>query len=829
MLPSIRKPNFVLCDHLSGMRITAHLERHSLIAQSTALHRSKDFAVSPVCFHTIIPEGTRAFRHWRHCSHLLACARRALPATLLPTNRAVFGLSSPGLAPQSDHSIEEQNQYTRYVTKTQLERLNKGKSSMVRYHLTIIPNMIQYLRMKYIAQYISKTTKLLAVAFGAIVLLATTHSAFAASPLMITGSASLTSQNTITLTGNFTVQSPQTPPVQVRFEYGTTPALGSATNYQTFNTTSGTYTDTISIAQGQTYYFRAMGMVNGALPGYGQTVTYTAQTYGAPTVNTYSATIGTYNVTFNGYYNGNGTATTTYFEYANNSSFIGAQETPWITNSATSGSMTDSSVSLSALSPNTTYYVEAVAENAGGTTYGNAIPFTTTYNGNNNGSCVVNSFGNSTNINAGSGATLTWNTSNCSTVSISGVGSVASTGSIVVYPTVTTTYTLSINGNTSNSVVITVNGYNNGSCTINSFVPSTTSVASGGTVELTWSTSNCTNVTVSGGGVTSNQISGSAWSTSLYGTTTFYITADNQSTQATVYINGNNYNGTQCQVSSFYASPTSVNSGSTAYLYWNMSNCNYVTISGPGLSGGTYYGNSVTTNPIYTSGTYYLTAYGNNGNASANTYVTVNTVPIYNYNNNYYSGACQITSFYASPSQVSAGNATMLYWNTTNCSSVSISGGTLSNYGNAQSLSGSITTGALYGSTTYTLSAYGNNGNQQQSATVTTFPVSTIPTTTYTQPTYTSPAQTIIRYITEGVTPSTNNSGSVNVGSTVENMQGSSAVGSNLAGLALWGNGIIPNSLIGILFIILLIMAILVIARNLYSGNDNGGHGGGHH
>jgi hypothetical protein len=335
------------------------------------------------------------------------------------------------------------------------------------------------------------------------------------------------------------------------------------------------------------------------------------------------------------------------------------------------------------------------------------------------------------------------------------------------------------------------------------------------------------NVSVTGGGISSNQTSGNNWSTSLYNTTTFYITADGQSQQQTVVVGGGG-GGNQCQVSSFYASPTSVNSGSSAYLYWSAPNCTSFSITGPGLTGGTYYGNSVTTNPIYYSGTYYLTAYGNGGSASSNTYISVNTIPIYNPNNNYNNGYCQITNFYASPSQVSAGNATMLNWNTQGCYSVSISGGTLLNNNN-QGLSGSVTTGAVYGSATYTLTAYGQNGTQQQSTTVTTVPTNIFPITpTYTPPTYT-PTQTIIRYITgDSTTPSTGN-GSVTVGSSVENMQGSSVIGNNLAGLALWGGGIFPTSLVGILLLILIIMAILVIARKIYRDDRQDQYHGGHH
>ena len=83
------KPNSVSCillqvdGHLSGPTITRWLKRRSHNKVGTALHRGKNFVVAPSRLRKIIPEGTLAFRHRRHCSHLLDCSRRALPATLL--------------------------------------------------------------------------------------------------------------------------------------------------------------------------------------------------------------------------------------------------------------------------------------------------------------------------------------------------------------------------------------------------------------------------------------------------------------------------------------------------------------------------------------------------------------------------------------------------------------------------------------------------------------------------------------------------------------------------------------------------------------------------
>ena len=64
--------------------------------RDTILHRGKDFAVSSICLHMTLPEGSLAFRHRRFCSHLSDRSGRALPATFPTFLRrvAVFGLSS---------------------------------------------------------------------------------------------------------------------------------------------------------------------------------------------------------------------------------------------------------------------------------------------------------------------------------------------------------------------------------------------------------------------------------------------------------------------------------------------------------------------------------------------------------------------------------------------------------------------------------------------------------------------------------------------------------------------------------------------------------------
>lgn len=60
----VYKPNFVFITklvtndkYLSVVRVTTTIKRHFRVASDTALHQSKDFAVSPSYLYEIIPEG----------------------------------------------------------------------------------------------------------------------------------------------------------------------------------------------------------------------------------------------------------------------------------------------------------------------------------------------------------------------------------------------------------------------------------------------------------------------------------------------------------------------------------------------------------------------------------------------------------------------------------------------------------------------------------------------------------------------------------------------------------------------------------------------------
>ena len=106
-------------------------------------------------------------------------------------------------------------------------------------------------------------------------------------------------------------------------------------------------------------------------------------------------------------------------------------------------------------------------------------------------------------IASGASTVLTWNTSNASSVSISGIGTESASGSLTVTPTATTTYTATATGaggTTASSTVVTVTGSTQNPPPTVSFSAQPISIAAGASAVLSWTTSNATSVSIAGVG-----------------------------------------------------------------------------------------------------------------------------------------------------------------------------------------------------------------------------------------------------------------------------------------------------------------------------------------
>jgi len=161
------------------------------------------------------------------------------------------------------------------------------------------------------------------------------------------------------------------------FEYGTSPSYGSSTSPISAGSGASSVNAATSLSlldSSTTYYFRIVAENNYGT-SYGSQLSFSTTAATPPTVTTASTTnITTSSSTFNGTVTANGTATTLWFEYGTSLSY-GSSTSP---QSAGSGVLPIFlSTSTEGLAPGSQYYVRAVANNSGGTVYGDSDTFTT--------------------------------------------------------------------------------------------------------------------------------------------------------------------------------------------------------------------------------------------------------------------------------------------------------------------------------------------------------------------------------------------------------------------------------------------------------------------
>jgi len=267
----------------------------------------------------------------------------------------------------------------------------------------------------------------------------------------------------------------------------------------------------------------------------------------------------------------------------------------------------------------------------------------------NTDNCTISNFtangSSSTTISSGDSVNLSWNTNDCTSVTVKNPnGSTISNnldGTSTVYPTSSGTYTINAygnNGSPSRTVYVNVDDNNTNYCTISRFTANgssgTTYITSGNAVNLSWDTDDCysANITGPNGNISSN-LSGS---TTIYptrsGTYTINAYGNNGSPSRTLRVNIEDNNNNYCAINTFTANgstSTTIQSGGVANLIWNTSGCTSVSVSGPGISSNTHYG----AQNLYPSSNaqYVITAYGSNGSAPSRTvYVTVNPVVVSN-------------------------------------------------------------------------------------------------------------------------------------------------------------------------------------------------------
>jgi hypothetical protein len=302
-----------------------------------------------------------------------------------------------------------------------------------------------------------------------------------------------------------------------------------------------------------------------------------------------------------------------------------------------------------------------------------------------------------TTIQGGQSTTLQWRIANADSATLTpGTGAVnAQTGSLVVTPANTTTYTLTAKNAISQAVAnVTVVVQNPvPKILVCTAVPMT--INQGESTTLYFNTVNATSVNISPG-VGSVGLNGSVV-VSPTANTTYTITASNTatSTSDTCSVGVSVTPGTAPRIIRFSAGPLSIVSGSTSTLVWQVENADTVSIA-PTVGQVPLVGTR-DVQPTQNT-TYTLTASNNFGTVTATATVTVTAPPP--------PPAPVITSFTANPpSSPSPGSAVVLTCLAQNATRVTITG-----VGDVNA-SGSITVNPQT-TTTYSCVATNNTGGQ---------------------------------------------------------------------------------------------------------------------
>lgn len=294
-------------------------------------------------------------------------------------------------------------------------------------------------------------------------------------------------------------------------------------------------------------------------------------------------------------------------------------------------------------------------------------------------------------IAAGQAATLVWATTSTPNVSIApGIGSVARSGSVVVHPTETTTYTLTASGpigTVTKQVKITVVPPPTATLSV-----TPTSISAGESATLSWTTTDATDISIDNG-IGAVPASG-AISVSPTATTTYTLTAQGVGGSVTKHVTLS-VTPPKPQIT-FMASPRSIGEGEQATLSWSVLNATSVSIDHS--IGDRPVSGSTSVSPAATT-TYRLTATGPGGTSTAQVTITVVPAPV--------------IAFFATPSSITPGSTSTLVWTVTDATLVVIDNGI-----GAQPPNGAIEVRPS-ATTTYVLMATGAGGVRLAQVTVT--------------------------------------------------------------------------------------------------------------
>ena len=260
----------------------------------------------------------------------------------------------------------------------------------------------------------------------------------------------------------------------------------------------------------------------------------------------------------------------------------------------------------------------------------------------------------------GSGTTLAWSTTSADACVASNgwSGPKPPSGSVAIDQlTTTTSYQLTCTGSAGSSSQSAQVVVATPAPTV-SLTAQPTTIAAGGNSTLTWTSTDATTCTASGGWGGVLATSGSLTMGALASNTEFVLTCsgiDGTASQATTVTVAS-----AAPVISFSAAPSSVTAGNASTLTWASSNAATCTASGA-WTGNEALSGAQATSSLEANTTYTLTCTGAGGSATQSALVSVTP-------------AVPTVSFGASPSTVTKGSRATLSWSSSNASTCAASG-----------------------------------------------------------------------------------------------------------------------------------------------------------
>ncbi|TNF89155.1 MAG: hypothetical protein EP301_03565 [Gammaproteobacteria bacterium] len=303
---------------------------------------------------------------------------------------------------------------------------------------------------------------------------------------------------------------------------------------------------------------------------------------------------------------------------------------------------------------------------------------------------------------------LSWNASNATSCTASGDwgGSRSVNGSQTVGPLSTdVTFVLSCTGSggeatTSQSITV-IQPEPVPTVTLSS---SSTSVVSGHSTTLSWTSTNATECSASGAWSGLQALTGNASTDNLTATSTYTLTCTGPG--------GSGSGSVTVQVTeppaptvSVSASSTTVDEGDNVTLSWSATNASSCTATGNWTGSRSASGTS-TVGPLTSTSTYGLSCSGDGGSATDE--VTVNVTPP--------PADPPTLNFSSSDDLIDPGGSVTLSWSATNADTCTASGG----WSGDKNTSGSELVSGIDNGTTFTLSCSGSGGNVMEMLTVST-------------------------------------------------------------------------------------------------------------